>query len=80
MILEHVNGEIPDDLILNFINVTFNSIIEAFTANDVVKMRHTAEFFIDVKNRGNQNNELTHFNYHPEILRIINVSTKQGRF
>lgn len=79
--MEHVKGEIPDDVILNFINVTFRTVVEAYKTYDLMRLKHIIEFFIDIKSQKHQNNALTNFNYQPEVLRIISVSIKFfGRF
>ncbi|PNF30554.1 hypothetical protein B7P43_G09938 [Cryptotermes secundus] len=49
IILEHISGEIPDTDILNFVNVTFSTVGDAFKSHDIFLLRHMVDFFKDVQ-------------------------------
>ncbi|KDR18672.1 uncharacterized protein LOC110830635 [Zootermopsis nevadensis] len=49
IILEHVSGEIPDTDILNFVNVAFSTVTDAFKSHNIFLLRHMVDFFKDVQ-------------------------------
>ena len=49
IILENIAGEIPDTDILNFVNVSFSTIGDAFKSKDVFLLKHMVDFFKDVQ-------------------------------
>ncbi|XP_069688459.1 protein CIP2A homolog L isoform X2 [Periplaneta americana] len=49
IILEQFSGEIADTDILNFVNVTFSTVGDAFKASDVFLLKHMVDFFKDVQ-------------------------------
>lgn len=49
IILEQMKGVLPDADILNFVDVAFNNVTAAFESRDVFLLRHTVDFFKDVK-------------------------------
>jgi hypothetical protein len=49
IILEHISGEIPDADIINFVNITFSTVGDAFKSSDVFLLRHMVDFFKDVQ-------------------------------
>lgn len=49
IVLEHIHREIPDKDILDFAYVTFSSLVTALKEKDVLLLRHTVDFFDDVR-------------------------------
>lgn len=75
IILEHINGEIPEEDILNFISVTFRTIVEAFKFKDLIRMRHIVEFFLDVRCQSNQSKAVAEYDsYYSDVSRVLDVS------
>lgn len=75
IILEHINGEIPEEDILNFIRITFKTIVEAFKSKDIIRLRHIVEFFLDVGNENNQRKTVSLYDsYFTDVSRVLDVS------
>jgi len=58
IILEHISGEIPDTDILNFVNVTFSTVGDAFKSHNVFLLRHMVDFFKDMQTNPHSRNVL----------------------
>lgn len=72
IILEHINGQVPQEDILNFVRVTFRTIVEAFEGKDLIRLRHIVEFFLEVRGQKNRLDAVALYEqYHGDVLRIL---------
>ncbi|KAK4873864.1 hypothetical protein RN001_013224 [Aquatica leii] len=81
IILDYMNGKVPEGAFLKLIGVTFKSLIEAFKARDSILLRHIVEFFLDMWDHNNHGGVLQNFdNYDSEIDNLISEleNTSQG--
>ncbi|KAB0793304.1 hypothetical protein PPYR_12924 [Photinus pyralis] len=62
IILDYMNGKVPEDVVLKSIEVTFKSLIEAFRAKDYILLRHVAEFCLDMWDNNCHSRTLLNFN------------------
>lgn len=75
IILDYLNGKVPEESILKLIQVTFKSMIEAFSACDSILLRHIVEFFLDVLKQSVQAQIVaTYQNYESDIRSLLDVS------
>lgn len=75
IILDYLNGKVPESTILKLIKVTFKTMIEAFKASDSILLRHIVEFFLDVLKQGSQADVIASYQYYDqEIEKLLNVS------
>ncbi|XP_034949167.1 uncharacterized protein [Chelonus insularis] len=72
MIMEHTHKDIPDKVILEFIMVTFQSILTALKSKDSSLLRQIVEFFEDMKQNEHSRLALTSYqNYHNDVKNIL---------
>lgn len=76
IILDCLNGTVPDSSYLNLIEITFKSIIEAFKAGDSILLRHSVEFFTDVLKQGQSEKVIKFDNYNEEVDKLLLVKLK----
>lgn len=75
IILDYLNGKVPESTILKLIKVTFKTMIEAFKASDSILLRHIVEFFLDVLNQGSQAEIIASYQYYDqELEHLLEVS------
>ncbi|KAF5292722.1 hypothetical protein FQR65_LT11190 [Abscondita terminalis] len=72
IILDYMNGKVPEEAFLKLIEVTFKSLIEAFKARDSILLRHVVEFFLDMWDQNNYVKVLQNYtDYDKEIDNLI---------
>lgn len=75
IILDYLNGKVPENTILKLIKVTFKSMIEAFKASDSILLRQIVEFFLDVLKQGSQAEIISSYQYYDrEVEKLVEVS------
>lgn len=75
IILDYMSGSIPEEAFMKLTEVTFKSVIEAFRAKDPLLLRHTVEFFLDVKKHNPNSEAITNYGaYDLEVERLLDVS------
>lgn len=75
IILDYLNGRVPEESILKLIQVMFKSMIEAFSASDSILLRHVVEFFLDVLKQSAQAQIVASYqNYEIDVENLLNVS------
>ncbi|KAK5641431.1 hypothetical protein RI129_009978 [Pyrocoelia pectoralis] len=62
IILDYMNGNVPEGVVLKSIEVTFKSLMEAFKAKDYISLQHVAEFSLDMWNNKCHSKVLLNFN------------------
>lgn len=81
IILDYLNGKVPESTILKLIKVTFKTMIEAFKACDSILLRHIVEFFLDVLKQGSQAEIIASYqHYNAEVEKLLEVSVKMILF
>lgn len=74
IILNHMDGKVPEDAFIKLVQVTFRTLIEAFKSREVILLRHVIEFFLDVKKQNPHNEGIRKFDsYDVEVDKIIEV-------
>ncbi|KAF5292723.1 hypothetical protein FQR65_LT11191 [Abscondita terminalis] len=74
IILDYLNGKVPEGVFLKLTEVTFKSLIDAYKARDSILLRQITEFFFDIWNQNDHNKVLQSFsNYDSEIDILISV-------
>ncbi|KAK0178636.1 hypothetical protein PV327_007512 [Microctonus hyperodae] len=72
IIMEQMNKDIPDKFILEFVMVTFQSLVAALADIDVLLLRHIVEFFDDVRlNEHSRSVLISYQNYADDVMNII---------
>ncbi|KAK0170801.1 hypothetical protein PV328_008599 [Microctonus aethiopoides] len=72
IIMEQMSKDIPDKFILEFVMVTFQSLVAALADIDVLLLRHIVEFFDDVRKNENSRSVLISYqNYADDVNNII---------
>lgn len=75
IVLDYMNGTIPEGALLKLIEVTFKSTTEAFKVQDARLLRHIVEFFLDVWNQSDNISALEKFTqYDVEVKKLLQVS------
>lgn len=79
MIMDQEVKDIPEKVILNFVDITFSSLTSALSNKDVILLRHVVEFFDDVRqNEYTKNVLISYKNYVncvKNILKELNNNT-----
>ncbi|XP_012256642.1 uncharacterized protein LOC105686413 [Athalia rosae] len=76
IVLEDINRQIPDKDILDFAEVTFTSLVTALKDKNVLLLRHTVDFFDDV--RQNDNSKAVLITYPNYIAGVQNILEALG--
>lgn len=75
IILDYLNGKVPEDTILKLIKVTFKTMVEAFNTSDSILLKHIVEFFLDVMKQGSQAEIVAGYrSYDVEVEKLLDVS------
>lgn len=75
IVLDYMQGNVPNSTFVKLIEVTFKSMIEAFKVNDSILLRHIVEFFLDIKKQNEDSNKLFNYeNYDKEVEKLLHVS------
>ncbi|RZC39779.1 CIP2A, partial [Asbolus verrucosus] len=73
IILDYMNGDIPESILLKVVNVTFESVIEAFRIRDSILLRQITEFFLDVGKQNSLEFLAHNESYYQQISQLIEV-------
>nr|CAD7201792.1 unnamed protein product [Timema douglasi] len=80
IILEHISGEIPDSEILNFVNMTYSTLGNAFKSLDVYHLKHVVDFFLDVQTNTHSRSVLLKYEKYvgdtSRLLELVNSSSE----
>nr|CAD7260768.1 unnamed protein product [Timema shepardi] len=80
IILEHISGEIPDSEILNFVNMTYSTLGNAFKSLDVYHLKHVVDFFLDVQTNTHSRGVLLKYEKYvgdtSRLLELVNSSSE----
>nr|CAD7589645.1 unnamed protein product [Timema genevievae] len=80
IILEHISGEIPDSEILNFVNMTYSTLGNAFKSIDVYHLKHVVDFFLDVQTNIHSRSVLLKYEKYvgdtSQLLELVNSSSE----
>ncbi|CAG2061072.1 unnamed protein product [Timema podura] len=80
IILEHISGEIPDSEILNFVNMTYSTLGNAFKSIDVYHLKHVVDFFLDVQTNIHSRSVLLKYEKYvgdtSRLLELVNSSSE----
>lgn len=72
-----MSGSIPEEAFLKLTEMTFKSMVDAFRARDALLLRHTVEFFLDVKKQSPHTEAITNFStYDNEVEKLLDVRCK----
>ncbi|XP_022915761.2 protein CIP2A homolog L [Onthophagus taurus] len=80
IICDNLNGKIPEESLLHLTSLTFKSTREAFIEKDIILLRHTVEFFLDIKIQSNQVNFLLSFEPYENELETLLKSVENNIF
>lgn len=68
-----MNGNIPDSILLKIVNVTFESVIEAFRIRDAILLRQIVEFFLDVGKQNSLEDLIKNQRYDQQLTVLLDV-------
>lgn len=74
VILDHMNGDIPESILLKIINVSFESVIEAFRIRDSILLRQIVEFFLDIGKQNSLEVLVKGRSYNKQLVAVLDVS------
>lgn len=71
-----MNGDIPDNILLKVIKVTFESVIEAYRIRDSILLRQVVEFFLDMGKQNSLENLVKNERYDQQLAALLDVGTE----
>lgn len=74
IILDDFNGEVSQAVILKFIKLTFESIMEAFNTRNYTQLQHTNAFFLDVFEQRVYFNSFMNSDYENLFIKLLQVN------
>ncbi|XP_063915878.1 uncharacterized protein LOC135131937 isoform X2 [Zophobas morio] len=71
--LDYMNGDIPDNILLKVIKVTFESVIEAYRIRDSILLRQVVEFFLDMGKQNSLENLVKNERYDQQLAALLDI-------
>lgn len=75
IILEFMEGNVPEATFMKLVETTFRSIGEAIKEKNTIMLHHVVSFFLDVKEQSEKSEYIANYQgYDVEIQKLLDVS------